>query len=359
MKKKIITFITAFCLVMTMIPIYSMEANAATVSIRHIWPVSDKYKVDRNGGEWNDWEFHNQHGHYGIDIPAPNGTPVYASAAGKVVVSAYNGSGYGHYILIQHSDGTYSLYAHMSKRYVKKGVSVKQAQKIGAVGNTGNSYGSHLHYGIYLAKKYFDNEVGYRPNVGTVNPERYLEKWLKLKAKNNAATGKPIIEWCRYPGATKYVIYNKRGKNANWTRIASTTGQTITNTSAIPSYYYYYKVSAYNGSKLLRSSTVNRSCDLAKPNFYSISKDSKNRVVLKFKGVKYANCYKVYRATSASGSYSYLFKATVKMDKGGESHIFYTTSGTKGKKYYYKIRAVNTNNSGADSALTGYRYIVR
>ena len=187
----------------------------------------------------------------------------------------------------------------------------------------------------------------------------YLDA-LSIKVANNASTGKPIVTWSKYPGATKYVVYS-RTVSGEWEKKLTTTGTTFKNTSAKPTWGYYYKVKAYNGTKLLKTSKeVYRNCKIAKPEFYSISKDSKNRVVLKFRGSKSANCYKIYRSTSATGTYKLLYSLNVKTDtKDGVEHLFYTSSGTKGTKYYYKIQAVHTKWPGADSAKTGYRYIVR
>jgi len=95
------------------------------------------------------------HGHNGIDVGAPSGTPVYASAGGIVIVaksdSGYNG-GYGNYVVISHSNGTQTLYAHLSSVGVSVGQSVAQDEYIGDVGNTGRSTGSHLHFEVRGAK---------------------------------------------------------------------------------------------------------------------------------------------------------------------------------------------------------------
>lgn len=85
--------------------------------------------------------------HTGVDIAAPKGTPVYATADGKV--SGENGgSGYGITIIINHGFSYQSLYAHLSKKVVKPGERVKRGQLIGYVGNTGLSFGPHLHYEV-------------------------------------------------------------------------------------------------------------------------------------------------------------------------------------------------------------------
>ncbi|MBI2674004.1 MAG: M23 family metallopeptidase [Candidatus Zambryskibacteria bacterium] len=97
------------------------------------------------------------HGYNGVDIAAPTGTPLLASADGQVIIArsgGYNG-GYGLYVVIKHSNGTQTLYGHMSKVNVSVGQNVAQGQVIGAVGNTGRSTGSHVHFEVRGAKNPF------------------------------------------------------------------------------------------------------------------------------------------------------------------------------------------------------------
>lgn len=97
------------------------------------------------------------HGYNAVDIAAPVGTPIMASASGKVIVSGkggYNG-GYGTYVVISHANGTQTLYAHMSRNDVSVGQSVSKGQVIGTVGNTGRSTGPHIHFEIRGAKNPF------------------------------------------------------------------------------------------------------------------------------------------------------------------------------------------------------------
>jgi murein DD-endopeptidase MepM/ murein hydrolase activator NlpD len=94
----------------------------------------------------------NVHGHNGIDIGAPIGTPIRATADGKVVLARSGGwgGGYGSYVIIQHPNGMQTLYGHMSRVDVSVGDSVSQGQTIGAVGNTGDSHGAHLHIEVHM-----------------------------------------------------------------------------------------------------------------------------------------------------------------------------------------------------------------
>lgn len=88
--------------------------------------------------------------HEAFDIGNDIGTPVVAMADGIVVLSKDSGwnGGYGQYIVIKHSNGTQTLYAHLSANTVSQGQRVTQGQKIGELGNTGRSTGPHLHFEV-------------------------------------------------------------------------------------------------------------------------------------------------------------------------------------------------------------------
>ena len=87
--------------------------------------------------------------HPGVDFSAPQGTPVYATGAGKVVEVKTSLSGYGKQVIIDHGFGYRTRYAHLQDFNVKEGQPVERGQGIGLVGNTGTSTAPHLHYEIY------------------------------------------------------------------------------------------------------------------------------------------------------------------------------------------------------------------
>ena len=93
--------------------------------------------------------------HKGLDIAYTRGTPVIATANGKVVEQQFNDA-YGNYIIIRHKYGFYTKYAHLDTTYVKEGSIVTQGQKLGALGNTGYSSGPHLHYEIRINSQAID-----------------------------------------------------------------------------------------------------------------------------------------------------------------------------------------------------------
>ncbi|WP_121745652.1 transglycosylase family protein [Streptomyces sp. E2N166] len=101
--------------------------------------------------------------HTGVDFPVPTGTSVKSVAEGRVVSAGWGGS-YGYEVVVRHSDGRYSQYAHLSAISVKDGQSVGAGQRIGRSGSTGNSTGPHLHF-----------EVRTGPGFGSdVDPVAYL-----------------------------------------------------------------------------------------------------------------------------------------------------------------------------------------
>lgn len=86
--------------------------------------------------------------HEGVDMSAPQGTPIYAAKSGKVTTTSYQAGGAGYYVSINHGDGFSSIYMHMTHYIVKPGNYVNAGQVIGYVGSTGGSTGPHLHFGI-------------------------------------------------------------------------------------------------------------------------------------------------------------------------------------------------------------------
>lgn len=84
--------------------------------------------------------------HYGIDIKGNTGDSIYAAFDGKVRVRKYDGNGFGYYIVIRHNNGLETVYGHLSKQLVVVNQHVKAGQVIGLCGNTGHSFGSHLHF---------------------------------------------------------------------------------------------------------------------------------------------------------------------------------------------------------------------
>lgn len=115
-----------------------LPSIAAPAGSRYIWPAGVKRITQYFG-----WR------HTGLDIAGPVGTPIYASRAGRVIRSqcGWNG-GYGCYIILDHGGGINTLYGHNGKLFVKVGEEVAQGQNIAAMGSTGRSTGSHVHFEV-------------------------------------------------------------------------------------------------------------------------------------------------------------------------------------------------------------------
>jgi len=139
----------------------SVKDAVAPSAAGYISPLAGKTKGSITTG------YYGYAGHTGVDFACGSGTPIRAVKAGTVVTSKAlrrpNGQykSYGEYIVIDHNDGTMTLYAHMSSRAVGPGATVAQGQTIGYVGSTGNSTGPHLHFEV-------------RVKGSCVNPTPYL-----------------------------------------------------------------------------------------------------------------------------------------------------------------------------------------
>ena len=214
MWKRITAFITACIFMLLAIPVMSTEASSTD---GWLWPVAESYRHLSRG-------YHSSHS--GIDIDISSGSDVYASKAGTVlmvytgcnstsvastknsrtcsssscspncnyqsytrydddgnVIKSYKACnyGYGNGVVIKHSDGTISMYAHMSTVSVSKNDTVSQGQKIGTSGSTGNSTGAHLHFSI--GSSYTKNGNYISPKTINNNPN---SPDFKIKSSNKS-----------------------------------------------------------------------------------------------------------------------------------------------------------------------------
>lgn len=110
-------------------------------------PLAKEFSVTSGFGVRADPLTHQASMHEGIDFVAPIGTPVLATASGKVLRSGRVGA-YGEMVEVVHADGFVSRYAHLSRRHVNERDRVESGQVIGLLGNTGRSTGPHLHYEV-------------------------------------------------------------------------------------------------------------------------------------------------------------------------------------------------------------------
>lgn len=147
------------------------EAKARELGLNDIAGTVGGYIWPCNGIRWITSKFGGRNSpggigstnHKGVDIGTPMGTPVLAAKSGTVTWASWNG-GYGNCIIISHGNGNSTLYGHLSGYNVTTDQQVKQGQVIGYSGNTGNSTGPHLHFGII-------------ENSNWIDPLNYLTGW--------------------------------------------------------------------------------------------------------------------------------------------------------------------------------------
>jgi phage minor structural protein len=137
-------------------------------SVGYVVPISKPVTVTSEFG----YRYHPITGSYelhnGIDLVNGNATtPIYASAAGEVVIAGSYPDWYGNYVVIKHSDGLYTGYAHQSQLRVSVGDTVNQGQQIGNMGTTGPSTGPHLHF------QFFTNGP-WPSNSDFINPREHI-----------------------------------------------------------------------------------------------------------------------------------------------------------------------------------------
>lgn len=132
-------------------------------------PLAQDFSITSGFGVRADPMTHQPSMHEGIDFVAPVGTPVLATADGKVLRSGFSGA-YGEMVDVLHADGFVSRYAHLSRRHVNEGDKVERGQLLGLLGNTGRSTGPHLHY-----------EVMYQGQA--MHPAKAFAAWARLNLK--------------------------------------------------------------------------------------------------------------------------------------------------------------------------------
>ena len=119
--------------------------------------------------------------HAGLDFTAPQGTPIYATADGRIKTSGYSDGGYGTHVVIDHGYGYETLYGHMVRIKARRGQAIKRGEVIGWIGSTGKSTGPHCHYEVHKNGRpvdpiyYFYNDL---------TPEQF-DRLLKLAAASN------------------------------------------------------------------------------------------------------------------------------------------------------------------------------
>lgn len=175
-----------------------------------------------------------------------------------------------------------------------------------------------------------------------------------ITVSTSSTSGKPTVSWDAVPNANKYYVYRATSKNGTYSYMYSTTNTYYTNTNAVPGKTYYYKVKAVYADNDERNSELSNfgyvTCDLGKPmNVKVNNSEISGKPKVTWNKVKDADKYYVYRATSKTGDYTYMYSTT--------NNYYTNTSAVPGKTYYYKVRAVCSATEYGNSVQSDYCYI--
>ncbi len=228
----------------------------------------------------------------------------------------------------------YSLLAKTSKRAytdtsAKAGTTYYY--KVKAVSSRGKSLGKS-----YLRKRACDCA---KPKISSIT--------------NVEATGKIKLTWKTVSNANYYNIYRATSSNGTYNKIGRVTATTkagkkcsYVDSKAIGGKTYYYKIKAGNSKSSdalsVSSSKKYRACDLTRPTVTAVSRASDGKPVLTWNKIAGAEKYVVYRSTSKNGPYTKICTTTKRQ--------CVNTQSVAGKTYYYKVKAIDSNNSSANSA---------
>ena len=165
------------------IKLYDPAAN-------HFWsaPLQQGKLTSNFGYRWGRW-------HTGADLDCETGDPVYAAFDGIVRVVGWDGNGYGRHVMIRHYNGLETLYGHLSKQLVESGQLVKAGDQIGLGGNTGRSYGAHLHYETRYEGNPFSPLTIYSFPQNVVTTDHFLltgKVWDYLRGGRNSSAGSDL-----------------------------------------------------------------------------------------------------------------------------------------------------------------------
>ncbi|WP_025761909.1 M23 family metallopeptidase [Dyadobacter tibetensis] len=160
-----------------------VELTLYNESINQLWstPMERTPTTSQFGYRWGRW-------HNGTDLDLDTGDSVRTTFDGMVRIVAYDGSGYGRFIVVRHYNGLETLYGHLSKQLVESGQTVKAGEVIGLGGSTGRSTGSHLHYeNRYEGNPFDPRNIFDWPNRQVRSPHFTLtpDVWNHLRGKSS------------------------------------------------------------------------------------------------------------------------------------------------------------------------------
>ena len=163
-----------------------------------------------------------------------------------------------------------------------------------------------------------------------------------------ASTGKPYIKWTAVAGASQYEVYRSGSKDGTYTLLGTTTATNYTDSKANAGYTYYYKVKAISEVKSAANSSLSAAvaitCRCARPVVTPDYLTSTGKPYIYWGAVDGANRYYVYRSGSSNGTYEYVGTTTATNYTDNKANAGYT--------YYYKVKAISSVKSTANSSLS-------
>lgn len=141
---------------------------------------SSAYFPPVSGAVTSTYKYRNGRYHLGMDLDLETGDTVYAAWSGKIRYAKYNEGGYGNLVIMRHPNSFETFYAHLSKILVYPNQEVNAGDAIGLGGNTGRSYGSHLHFEV----RFYD---------ATINPEEIIDFQSKKIKKDSVLLHKSLF----------------------------------------------------------------------------------------------------------------------------------------------------------------------
>ncbi len=197
MKKIISLLLSVVMLLSTIIGVSTTVLGAES----WLWPVPSSSQINT----------YYSNSHDGLDIGGANNCSVVSTMSGTVVAVIHGDvpgkwTGYGNGVVIQHSNGYYSHYAHMNSTSVSQGQRVSQGQEVGKMGSTGNSTGTHLHFAIATSMYGAGGRINNNPNainyIYSISPALPGPTNVTVRGAGN----KLSVNWSAVSGANSYDV---------------------------------------------------------------------------------------------------------------------------------------------------------
>ena len=231
--------------------------------------------------------------------------------------------------------------------YVYRATSISGTYSL--VTTTSNTY--YTNTGLTAGSTYYYRIAAYKSGLGNMSMPKAVKMSLSAPVITRSCSTSPTtttLSWSKVYNASGYYVYRSTTASGTYTKIATVTSPSYTDTGLTAGTTYYYKIVAYNSSTTSSMSSYKSilPTNVKTPTIYYGKANSSSSITVKWTNVPGAASYYVYRSTSASGTYSHV---------GTVSKTSFTNTGlSSGTTYYYKIVAVS---SGSLSAFSSYRAV--